>query len=81
MEAEAHKHYNKYVAPHVAEVEYHLSIMDVENNHWPDDVEFKLVGVTSYVVKLDHQWAMEQDKKQLSDTAKATKWPYNWSWG
>ena len=74
------KHWNKYVDKYVANYQHYMSVIDTENSHWGPDVEYKYVGLTSYKVKMGHWTAVNEDKKIMSDAAKAQNWPFNWSW-
>lgn len=75
------KHWQKHGEPYVSDYQHYLSVIDTENSHWPDGVDYRYVGVTTYVIKQGHRMAMNKDKKLFSDAAKANKWPYHWTWG
>ncbi|MFQ3206144.1 MAG: hypothetical protein ACI9IT_000278 [Glaciecola sp.] len=74
------KNFNMNVDKYVSDYQHYISIIDAENSDWAADVKYRYVGVTSYMVKPGHRGAIEQDKKIMSDAAKAQKWPFNWQW-
>jgi hypothetical protein len=78
--AETGQNWNDNVNQFIANYRMDRSEIDLENSNWANDVEFKYVGVTSYNVKLGHGKALAEDKKIMSEAAKAQNWPYHWSW-
>lgn len=80
IEKNPQKHFNEYVDKHIANTHHYLSVLDLENSNWGPEVEYKYVGVTSYNVKMGHRSAVDEDKKIMSDAAKANDWPFNWQW-
>lgn len=72
--------WEKTVGKLVDNYEHYLSVVDMQNSNWAEDVKYQYVGVTDYKVKQGHMEAMETDKKMLSEAAKSQKWPYSWAW-
>ncbi len=73
------QHWRETAGQYVDHTHHYLSVADQENSKWGPDVKYRYVGVTSYVPKLGHRGAIENDKKALVEAAKAQNWPYNWS--
>lgn len=73
------KHWQEHADKHIASYEHHMSVLDTKNSHWPEDVDYRYVGVTSFVIKPGHRNGVEEDIKTFADAAKAQNWPYNWS--
>ncbi len=80
MKKNPQKHWNKNVDKYVANYAHYMSVIDKENSHWGPDVEYKYVGVTTYKIKMGHRSAVNEDKKIMSEAAKANNWPFNWEW-
>ncbi|MCW8866537.1 MAG: hypothetical protein OQK09_00640 [Colwellia sp.] len=76
------EHWNKHTDQYVASYSHYFTRVDFANSYWPeDDDKFKYFAVNSYKTKIGAGRTIEATKKQLSDHAKAMKWPYPWSWG
>ncbi len=74
-------HWNEHVKPLVADANHNYSRLDMTNSHWPeDDSEFHYFGVSQLQVKAGHGASTRVDLTQISDHAKAMKWPYFWAW-
>ncbi|WNC70811.1 hypothetical protein RGQ13_11780 [Thalassotalea psychrophila] len=74
-------HWNENVAKYVAHYEHYYSRIDFKNSNWPDGKNnYKYFAVTDYSVKVGAGKGVSEGKKVLSETAKAMKWPYSWSW-
>lgn len=69
------------VDQYVGRYEHFYSRVDFANSHWPEEEGYRYFAVTDYRVKMGQWKEVTAVKKQLSDSAKAMKWPYSWAWG
>jgi len=77
---DSQQNFNMNVDKYVSNYQHYISVIDAENSDWGPEIKYRYVGVTSYTVKNGHRAAIEQDKKIMSDAAKAKNWPFNWQW-
>lgn len=80
IKSKATENWRENVSKYIAHFERHRSEADLKNSNWPADVNYKYVGVNTYILKLGHREALAKDKKIMSDAAKEGNWPYNWFW-
>ncbi|NMH59137.1 hypothetical protein [Alteromonas ponticola] len=79
MKEGINQHWEETAGDLVDHYHHYISVEDHENSNWGPEVEYRYVGVTSYVPKLGHRGAIEKDMKTMVEAAKAQEWPFHWA--
>ena len=77
------EHFQKTVAPHVADTHHYFERSDLENSYWPDDLGQKqYYGVTSWIWKEDAGPEVTEVREKMSQALMEAGWGEDnpWLW-